>query len=90
MRRCNIGGTRKRAAAIAYTPDEPAPRIIAAGRDRDAERIIMIAKNAGIEIVEEPALAAFLEAGKAGDYIPPWCWEAVAKILAFVISKEKG
>jgi flagellar biosynthesis protein len=54
-------------------------------------RILAIAREAGIEIVEDPALAALLEAGtKIGDYIPPWCWEAVAKILAFVQAREGG
>jgi hypothetical protein len=46
--------------------------------------------------VEDPALAALLDAArgegiaglKTGDIIPVWCWEAAAKILAFVLSKE--
>jgi flagellar biosynthesis protein len=88
MKRCNIKG--KKASAISYTPDDPAPLIVALGRDREAERIIALARDAGISIVEDPVLAALLDAGKAGDYIPVWCWEAVAKILAFVFAKEKG
>ncbi|GHU16978.1 hypothetical protein FACS189496_5020 [Bacilli bacterium] len=40
--------------------------------------------------MEDPALAALLDTGvKTGDIIPVWCWEAAAKILAFVLSKEK-
>jgi flagellar biosynthesis protein len=63
---------------------------LAKGRGREAERIIAIAREAGIEIVEDSALAILLDAGvKPGDFIPPWCWEAVAKILAFVLSKEE-
>jgi flagellar biosynthesis protein len=34
-------------------------------------------------------MEALLNAGKTGDYIPQWCWDTVAKILAFVIAKEK-
>jgi flagellar biosynthesis protein len=42
-------------------------------------------------VVEEPALAALLEAGVGvGEYIPPWCWEAAAKVLAFIRAKEYG
>jgi len=42
-----------------------------------------------VEIVEEPALAALLEGStRAGDYIPPWCWEAVAKVLAVIFAEE--
>jgi flagellar biosynthesis protein len=87
MKRCNIKG--KKASALSYSPEDPAPLIVALGRDREAERIIALARDAGIRIVEDPALAALLDAGKAGDYIPVWCWEAVAKILAFVFAKEK-
>jgi len=80
---------RKKAAAIAYNPPQPAPVLLAAGKDREAERILEEARKAGISIVEDPGLAAMLEAATPGDYIPPWCWEATAKILAFVFAKEQ-
>ena len=82
-------GERK-ASAIIYNPEEGAPRLLAKGRGLDAERIINLAREAGIEIVEDRTLAALLDAGvKAGDFIPHWCWEALAKILALVISEEE-
>jgi flagellar biosynthesis protein len=82
---------RKLASAIAYTPEDSAPRLLASGRGKEAERIISLAEEAGIRVVEDPALAALLDTGlKTGDMIPVWCWEATAKILAFVFSKEKG
>lgn len=81
--------TKKKASAISYNPDHPAPKVIAQGSGRDAERILTEAKKAGIEIVENPSLAALLETStKVGDYIPEWCWEAVARILAFIQKKE--
>jgi len=80
----------KKASAIAYNDEDGVPRLLAKGRGRDAEKIIALAKKAGIEIVEDSSLAALLDAGvKPGDFVPPWCWEALAKILAFVFSKEK-
>ncbi|MDR0386455.1 MAG: EscU/YscU/HrcU family type III secretion system export apparatus switch protein [Treponema sp.] len=80
---------RKIASAIGYNPEEGIPRIIASGQGREAERIIALAREAGVSVVEDPALAAALTAGlKPGDYVPPWCWEAAAKILAFVFAKE--
>ena len=79
----------KKAAAIAYTPDMIAPRIIASGKGREAEQIIAIAREAGITVMEAPEMEALLDAGKTGYYIPEWCWETVAQILAFVIAKEK-
>ena len=80
----------KKASAIAYNREEGVPRLLAKGRGWEAERIIALAREAGIEIVEDTTLAALLDAGvKPGDFIPPWCWEAMAKILAFVLSEEK-
>jgi len=80
----------KKASALVYNRKEGVPRLIAKGRNREAERIIALARAAGIEIVEDTALAALLDTGvKTGDFIPPWCWEAVARILAFILSKEE-
>ena len=80
----------KRASAVAYNKEEGVPRLLAKGKGWEAEQIIALAREAGVEIVEDSALAALLDAGvKPGDFIPPWCWEAVAKILAFVLSKEE-
>jgi flagellar biosynthesis protein len=80
----------KWASALGYNPDEGVPRLLAKGRGREAERIIALAREAGIEVIEDPALAVLLDAGvEPGDWIPPWCWEATAKILAFVFSKER-
>ncbi|MDR2552067.1 MAG: EscU/YscU/HrcU family type III secretion system export apparatus switch protein [Treponema sp.] len=83
-----MGRKIKKAAAIAYTPSRPAPFITALGRDRQADRLVMAAREAGIAVVEDPALAAMLDMAEPGDYVPPWCWEAVAKILAFVLARE--
>ena len=80
----------KKAQAIAYNDEEGIPRLLAKGRGREAEKILTLAREAGIEIVEDSVLAALLDARvKPGDFVPPWCWEAVAKILAFVLSKEE-
>ncbi|MDR0377003.1 MAG: EscU/YscU/HrcU family type III secretion system export apparatus switch protein [Spirochaetaceae bacterium] len=80
---------RKIASAVGYNPEEGVPRIVALGQGREAEQIIARAREAGIAVIEDPALAAALTIGhKPGDYVPQWCWEAVAKILAFVFTKE--
>ena len=80
----------KKASALVYNQDDGVPKLLAKGKGHIAERIIAIAKEEGIDIVEDSALAALLDAGvEPGDFIPPWCWEAVAKILAFVLSEEE-
>jgi len=77
------------ASAIGYTQGDLAPQLLASGRGREAERIIAIAEQAGIAVVEDAALASLLDAStKPGDYIPPWCWEVTAKILAFVAKQD--
>jgi flagellar biosynthesis protein len=89
MRRCKIG-KKKLASAIGYDPQDMGPRLLARGQDRGAERIILLAREAGIEVVEDPSLAVLLDAGgQIGDIIPVWCWEAAARIIAFVQSRER-
>jgi flagellar biosynthesis protein len=84
MRRYNMK-KRKLATAIGYSSGDPAPVVLASGRDRRAEHIIAIAEQAGVAVVEDAALAALLDSSVTpGDFIPPWCWEAAAKILVFV------
>ena len=80
---------RKKAAAVAYTPSDPAPLLLTAGIGKEAERILEEARKAGITVVEDAGLASLLLAVKPGDYIPSWCWEALAKILAFVLAREQ-
>ena len=76
---------RKIASAIGYKKNDPAPVLIASGRGEQAERIIAIAEEAGVSIMEDAALAALLDvSAKPGDFIPPELWEAAAKVLAFV------
>ena len=81
---------RKIASAIGYSSPDPAPVLLASGRGREAQRIIDIAQEAGIAVVEDAALATLLDtSAKPGDFIPTWCWEAAAKALAFVIKTDK-
>jgi flagellar biosynthesis protein len=80
----------KKASAVAYNSSLPAPVLVTSGRGREAERMVNAAREAGITVVEDPGLALLLDAAKPGDYIPPWCWEAAARILAFVLAKERS
>jgi type III secretion system FlhB-like substrate exporter len=93
-------GKRKIATAIGYSSEDPAPALFATGRDGLAERIIAVAEEAGVTVVEDEALAVLLDSWafgtnvtsprvKPGDFIPLWCWEAAAKILAFVMKEEQ-
>lgn len=77
---------KKIASAIGFSPGDPAPLLLASGRGREAERIVAVAREAGVEVVEDAALASLLDtSAKPGDFIPYWCWEAAAKVLAFAV-----
>jgi flagellar biosynthesis protein len=79
---------RKIASAIGYSKGDPAPVVLAQGKGREAEQIISIAQEAGIAVIEDEALAVLLDSSaKTGDFIPHWCWEAAARILAFVLKQ---
>ena len=80
----------KTASAISYKKEDAAPRLLAQGKGKTAERIIAIARESGVAVFEDPALAALLDAtAETGEIIPVWCWEAAAKILAFVFARDK-
>jgi flagellar biosynthesis protein len=80
---------RKLASAIGYSAGDVGPRLFASGKGRTAERIIAIARESEVAVIEDTALAVLLDsAADPGEIIPSWCWEAVAKILAFVRKYE--
>lgn len=83
---------RKAAFALAYAAEDPAPRLLCKARGRDAERMLELAEDAGVRVVEDGALAALLETADAGAFVPEACWEAVARVLAFVmaVAQEEG
>jgi flagellar biosynthetic protein FlhB len=63
----------------------PAPIVIAMGERKLAERIKLLAQQAGVPLVENRPLArALLATCKVGAPIPPAMYVAVAEILAFV------
>lgn len=75
----------KRAVALSYRSDQDqAPRLLAKGERLTAERMIELAKEAGITIVENASLTNALAQLDMGDLIPTDLYQAVAEILAFV------
>ncbi len=74
--------------AIAIKYDESkmdAPKVIAKGMNKIAEKIKEIAKEAGIVIVENPPVARLLyKKSKIGETIPEDMYHAIAEILAYV------
>jgi flagellar biosynthetic protein FlhB len=74
------------AVALRYVPKESAaPRVVAKGVDRVAERIREAAREAGVPLLPNPPLARALWKLDVDTEIPPEHWEAVAEIIAFVM-----
>lgn len=79
----------KQAIALAYNPEEDAPKVIASGRGALAERIIEKAKESNLPLHRDDKLADTLSRLEIGDMIPPELYEVVAEILVFVDSMDK-
>lgn len=74
---------RPKAAALKYD-HQGAPKVVAQGSGYLAERLIEVAKQAGIPIQENPALVEALLQVQLNHEIPPKLFKAVAELLAFV------
>lgn len=79
----------KQAVALEYNPQEDAPKVIASGRGKLAERIIERAQESDVPIHRDDKLADTLSRLEIGDMIPPELYEVVAEILVFVDSMDK-
>ena len=74
---------RRRATALRYEKGEQAPRVTATGAGLVAERILAAAREAGIPVRHDPALAEALGQLELGADVPPEMWTAVAETLAW-------
>ena len=77
------------AVAIKYDPGEVAPKIIATGKGKVAEKIIETDKENDVALHKDSKLANTLSKLDIGEYIPPELYEVVAEILVFVDDCEK-
>ena len=80
------------AVALKYDADEaPAPMCVAKGVDSLALKIRAIAEEAGVPVIEDPPLArALFGAVEVDEVIPPAHYEAVAKIIGFILNKGRA
>jgi flagellar biosynthesis protein len=74
-------------AALRYTGDG-APQVIAAGRGALAGRILERAREAGVPVHHDPALADSLASLALGAEVPEEMWTAVAEVLAWAYSLQ--
>ena len=76
--------TAETAVALQYTEELPAPIVVASGRGRLAEAIKRIARESGVTVVADPALAETLIELDVNTLIPESLYEVVAGLLVFV------
>ncbi len=96
-KRPNIWGTKKEnidtkdktAVAIAYDPNDVAPKILASGKGAVAEKIIETAKENNVPFYSDNKLANTLSKLEIGDAIPPELYDVVAEILVFVDDMDR-
>lgn len=75
----------RRAVALAYD-GQGAPRVIANGGGDIAARIVELARQHGVPLEHDPALARLLARVDLGAEIPRPLFAAVAQVLAFAWS----
>ena len=79
---------RSLAVALSYPKDAEAPFITAKEHGYLARRMLAIAEEKGVPVVEDEILANVLSLQDVGICIPVHTWEAVARIFAFIIERE--
>jgi flagellar biosynthetic protein FlhB len=68
-----------------------APRVLAKGIDKTAQRIREIAKENDIPVIENPPLARGLHAAVDVDQeIPPEFYKAVAEVISYIMKLKRG
>jgi flagellar biosynthesis protein len=73
------------ATALEYDPASGgAPKVVASGQRKVAEKIIAEAKKHNVTIYEDSALTAALSNVNLGEEIPAELYQVVAEVLAYI------
>lgn len=82
-------GTLK-AVAVKYPKEAEVPFVCAKAKGVVAERLLDIAHENNIPIVNDSILTEVLSVQDIGNAIPEQTWEVMAKIFAFVLENDKN
>ena len=84
------GKQQRRAAALSYDRvRDRAPKVVAKGRGKMADRIVAAAREHGVPLVEDRNLVQMLEVLDLDTEIPPELYQAVAEVLAFIYKMNR-
>jgi FlhB-like protein len=78
----------KKAVALRYNEDLPAPFVAAKGRGFLAERLLEIAREHGVPVRSDEVLSDVLFVLEPGQTIPEELYEVVARLYAFVMEVQ--
>jgi type III secretion system FlhB-like substrate exporter len=81
---------RRKAVALRYWAGLPAPFVAAKAAGLAAGRLVAIAREAGVPVLEEGGLAEAVFPLEVGGFVPEECYEIVARVFAFVKSIEEA
>lgn len=80
----------RKAAVLKYNQvNDFAPRLVGKGSGFLAEKIIALAREKGIPVVENPDLLKILMQLDENQYVPENLYQIVAEIYAFILKIEK-
>ena len=86
----NTKGSKK-AVALRYEHGrDQAPKVVATGRGKIAEKIVALAHEHNVPLVEDRNLVQMLEALDVDTDIPVELYRAVAEVLVFVYRLDRG
>ena len=77
---------KKRAVALQYGPDDPAPVVVASGMGYLAERIVSVAQENGVPVYEDDSLATILSQLNLGQQIPEELYQAIVEIYVYFLN----
>ncbi len=80
---------RKQAVAIKYDDTMIAPKVVASGEGKVAERIEALAIENKVHVVQDEKLVKELTRVDIGENIPPDLYEVVAQLLVFIGDVDK-
>jgi len=90
-RRRRQGRKAQEAAALRYDPErDSAPNVAAAGRGAVAQRIVELARGAGVPVYKDEKLARALSQLRVGEQIPQELYQVVAEVLAYIARMDSG
>lgn len=81
--------TVQKAVALKYPSGADAPFVAAKAKGVLAEKMISIAREQNIPVVENKIAADILTFEEIGACIPEETWEIIARIFAFVVDNNK-